>query len=79
VSADARESAEIARLRAAILVMPEPRRSVYVLCARDGLDYSAVAGRLGLAVGEVQRLLAEALVDLITAADDAGEPAPSLQ
>lgn len=71
--------AEIARLRAAIVAMPEPRRSVYVLCARDGLDYNAVAGRLGLAVGVVERLLAKALVDLIAAADDAGEPAPSLQ
>jgi len=71
--------AEAARLRAAVAAMPEPRRSVYLLCARDGLDYIAVAGRLGLAVPEVERLLAEALVDLMTAADDTGEPAPSLQ
>lgn len=79
MSRDVRQSAEIARLRAAIVAMPEPRRAVYVLCARDGLDYNAIAGRLGLAVPEVERLLAEALVDLITAADGDAESAPPLQ
>ncbi|GAA0308824.1 hypothetical protein GCM10009087_18570 [Sphingomonas oligophenolica] len=70
---------EIARLRAAIVAMPEPRRSVYLLCARERLDYNAVAGRLGLTVREVERHLAEALVDLMAAADEDGEPTPSLQ
>jgi len=79
MSRDTRQSAEIARLRAAVAAMPEPRRSVYLLCARDGLDYDAVAGLLGMTVREVERHLAEALVDLMTAADDEGEPAPSLQ
>ena len=79
MSRDAHQSAQIARLRAAVVAMPEPRRSVYLLCARDGLDYDAVAGLLGMTVREVERHLAEALVDLMTAADDDGEPAPSLQ
>lgn len=71
-------SVEIARLRAAVDAMPEPRRSVYLLCARDGLDFVEIAARLRLPVGEVQRHLAEGLVDLVTAADDDGEPPPSL-
>ncbi len=71
--------AEIARLRVAIAAMPEPRRSVYLFTARDGLDYREIAARLGLDVGEVQRELARALVDLIYAVEDDGETPPTLQ
>jgi DNA-directed RNA polymerase specialized sigma24 family protein len=68
---------EVARLQAVVDEMPEPRRSVYLLCARDGLDYGRIGKRLGLPVGRVERYLAEALVDLMTALDGEGD-APSL-
>lgn len=55
---------QIARLRAAIAIMAEPRRSVYLYCARDQLEYPQVATRLGLTVHEVEHHLAEALAEL---------------
>ena len=69
--------AEIARLRVAVEAMPEPRRSVYLLCARDGLDYGQVAVHLGLDLGQVERCLAEALVDLTIALDDDADASAS--
>ena len=62
-------SAELADLRAALAAMPELRRSVYLLCARDGADFAAIAACLGLTIPEVERSLAEALVDLMRALD----------
>jgi DNA-directed RNA polymerase specialized sigma24 family protein len=69
--------AEIARLRVAVAAMPEPRRSAYLFSARDGLDYLEIATRLGLEVPQVQRCLADALVELTAARDDDGD-APRL-
>lgn len=64
---------QAARLRAAISALPEPRRSIYLLCARDQLAYSEIATRLELTVPEVRRFLAEALAQLFEAIDgDAG-------
>jgi DNA-directed RNA polymerase specialized sigma24 family protein len=71
--------AEIARLRVAVAAMPEPRRSVYLLCARDRLDHSQVAARLGISVRQVERYLAEAVMDLMRAFDDDSQPIPTLQ
>ena len=71
--------AEIARLRVAIAAMPEPRRTVYLFSARDGLDFREIAARLGLDVPQVERYLAEALVDLMSAVDGEGDPPPTLQ
>ena len=71
--------AEIARLRVAIAAMPEPWRSVYLFSARDGLDFREIAARLGLDVPQVERYLAEALVDLMSAVDGEGDPPPTLQ
>lgn len=56
---------QAARLRAAIASLSEPRRSVYLLCARDQIAYSEIADRLGLTVPEVRRLLADALAELL--------------
>jgi DNA-directed RNA polymerase specialized sigma24 family protein len=67
---------QTARLRAAIAALPEPRRSVYLLCARDQLAYVEIAGRLALTVPEVRRQLSEALADLLAAIED---DCPSLQ
>ena len=71
--------AEIACLRVAIAAMPEPRRTVYLFSARDGLDFREIAARLGLDVPQVERYLAEALVDLTSAVDGEGDPPPTLQ
>lgn len=71
--------AEIARLRVAVAAMPEPRRSVYLLTARDRLDHGEVGARLGLNVRQVERHLAKAIVDLVRAVDDDGQPVPPLQ
>ncbi len=72
-------SAEIARLRVAVAAMPEPRRTVYLLCARDHLDHGQVAARLGISVRQVERYLAEAIVDLVRAVDDDNQSIPTLQ
>lgn len=50
------------RARAALDALPMDQRAVYLLSALDGLDQNAVAFRLGLTVGEVQTILAAALV-----------------
>jgi len=65
--------AEIGRLHLALAAMPEPRRSVYLLSARDGLGYGEIATRLRIDVGQVERYLAEALADLIAAIDGDGD------
>ena len=71
--------AEIARLRVAVAAMPEPRRTVYLLCARDRLDFGHVAARLGFSSRHVEQYLAEAIIDLVRAIDDDSQPVPTLQ
>ena len=69
--------AEIALLRRALAAMPELRRSVYRLSARDGLSYSEIAVRLGVDIAQVKQNLAEALVELVAALDsDSDVPPP---
>ncbi|WCM26344.1 hypothetical protein NDN01_20405 [Sphingomonas sp. QA11] len=51
-------------MRAAVAALPELERSAFRLCAVDGMDYPAIAERLGIGVDEVERLLASALVRL---------------
>lgn len=54
----------IARIREAVAGLPEPARTIFRLHAVERLDYAAIAERLDLDVGEVERRLAEALVAL---------------
>lgn len=69
--------AEIERLHLALAAMPEPRRSVYRLSARDGLQYGEIAARLGIDIAQVKRNLAEALAELVAALDGDGDIPPS--
>lgn len=61
--------AEIERLNLALAAMPEPRRSVYRLSARDGLSYGEIAARLGIDVAQVKQNLSDALVELAATLD----------
>lgn len=47
---------------AALRELEPLERAVFQLCAVDGLDYPAIAERLGIGVAEVERLLASALL-----------------
>ncbi|MFS2108068.1 RNA polymerase sigma factor [Sphingomonas sp. Sphisp140] len=49
-------------MRAAVAALPELERSVFRLCAVDGLDYPAIAERLGIDIEQVERLLVAALI-----------------
>jgi hypothetical protein len=69
---------DLARLRDAVAGLTQLRRDVYLLTARDGLDYVEVSARLGISVAEVERTLAEALVDIVRALDrEDPEPFPA--
>jgi RNA polymerase sigma factor (sigma-70 family) len=48
----------------ALAMLGEQERQVYLLSAVDGLDQMAIATRLGIGVGEVEALLAEAIARL---------------
>lgn len=52
----------VARIGAAVAALPEPEQAVFLLHAVDEHDYATVAARLGIDLGEVERLLASALV-----------------
>ena len=49
-------------MRRAVAALPQRERSVFWLCAVDGLDYPAIAERLGISLAEVERLIAAALL-----------------
>ncbi|UIJ47458.1 hypothetical protein LZK98_17455 [Sphingomonas cannabina] len=51
-----------AALRAALDRLPLWPREVYCLSAVEGLGHAAIAARLGIDMGEVERRLAEAIV-----------------
>jgi DNA-directed RNA polymerase specialized sigma24 family protein len=56
---------------AALRELEPLERAVFQLCAVDGLDYPAIAQRLGIGVAEVERLLASALLAIDRRLDDA--------
>ncbi|WP_227698810.1 RNA polymerase sigma factor [Sphingomonas hengshuiensis] len=58
-------------MRRAVAALPERERSVFWLSAVDGLDYPAIAERLGISLAEVERLLAAALLVIDRHLDDA--------
>jgi len=53
---------ESERMREAAAALPRTLRAVFRLHAVEGLDYAAIAERLGIDVAEVERSLAEAIV-----------------
>ncbi|PTS90580.1 hypothetical protein DBR17_01270 [Sphingomonas sp. HMWF008] len=58
-------------MRRAVAALPERERAVFWLCAVEGLDYRAIAERLGISLAEVERLLAAALLVIDRHLDDA--------
>ncbi|WP_068091737.1 sigma factor-like helix-turn-helix DNA-binding protein [Novosphingobium rosa] len=58
------------RLIAALDQLPMVLRLVYLLSARDDMNYADIAFRLGVSQKEVQAHLAEALVQLVGLLDD---------
>lgn len=65
---------ELARMRRAIGALPEPIGAVYRLHLFDGLDYPAIALKVGIDAAEVERRIAEAIIaiDHALRAPDAG-------
>jgi DNA-directed RNA polymerase specialized sigma24 family protein len=63
---------QLARLRVAISALSEPRRSIYLLCARDELEFSEVARKLDLTVPEVRSIFLAALSELLAAIEEDG-------
>lgn len=60
---------ELVRLRRAIASLSEPRRTIYLLCARDQLEFSEIARRLQMTVPEVKQNLANTLAELLAAVE----------
>lgn len=56
------EQAELERMRVAIEGLPEPISTVYRLHLFDGLEYPAIAARLGIDRVEVECRVARAIV-----------------
>lgn len=56
------DPAQLERMRRAIAALPDEIGGAYRLHLFDGLDYPAIASRLGLDAREVERRIAEAIV-----------------
>lgn len=67
---------QLARLRVAISALSEPRRSIYLFCARDELEFSEVARKLDLTVPEVRSIFLAALSELLAAIEEDGGGMP---
>lgn len=63
---------EMRALRAAIIGLPEPLRDVFLLHGMAGLSYPEIAIHLGLETPAVQKMLADALIELLQATRLAG-------
>lgn len=63
---------ELARLRAALDIMPEEARAVFERARFEGQDYNQIAAALNIGVGEVERRLAAAMLHLLRSWDGDG-------
>ena len=61
---------ELRRVRRAIDAMPDPEWQVFKRARYCDLDYFQIAAELDIAVSEVERLLASAMVHLMQFPDD---------
>ena len=61
---------ELVRLERRVRRMDAMTRAVFLTHRLDSLGYAEIAERLGIAVGEVERRMAEAMVVLVEAAAD---------
>ncbi len=59
--------AELVRLERRVRRMDAMTRAVFLMHRLDSLGYAEIAERLGIAVGEVERRMAQAMVVLIKA------------
>ncbi|WP_439570912.1 sigma factor-like helix-turn-helix DNA-binding protein [Sphingomonas sp.] len=59
--------AELVRLERRVRRMDAMTRAVFLMHRLDSLGYVEIAQRLGIAVGEVERRMAEAMVALVEA------------
>lgn len=62
--------AELVRLERRVQRMDATTRAVFLMHRLDSLGYAEIAQRLGIAVTEVERRMAEAMVVLVEAAAD---------
>jgi RNA polymerase sigma-70 factor (ECF subfamily) len=62
------------RIEQALLAMPARTRTIFLLHRLDGLTYAAIAERCGIGVNEVERHIAEAMLQLDRALDDRRPP-----
>lgn len=62
--------AELVRLERRVRHMDATTRAVFLMHRLDSLGYAEIAQRLGIAVAEVERRMAEAMVVLVEAAAD---------
>lgn len=53
--------ADLERIRERLELLPMAQRAVFLLCRIDGLDFEAIAWRLGIDAGTVERRLAYAI------------------
>lgn len=61
---------ELRRVRLAIDAMPDPEWQVFKRARYRDLDYFQIAAELDIAVSEVERLLASAMIHLMRFPDD---------
>jgi DNA-directed RNA polymerase specialized sigma24 family protein len=62
----------LVRLTRALAVLPEGPRTVYLLHARDGVPFDAIAVRLGIERADVMAHLSHALAVLSQVLDESG-------
>lgn len=63
---------QLERMRRAVAALPERTGAVYRFHLFEGLDYPAIAERLGIECGEVERHIAEAIVAIERALREPG-------
>jgi RNA polymerase sigma-70 factor (ECF subfamily) len=62
----------LARIEAALLLLPRMRRQIFLAVCRDDASYAALAGQTGLSTNQVEREVAAALVQIDRALHDPG-------
>ncbi len=60
----AEDKQELARVREAILVMPEPARTAFVLSRFEDMSYREIAGHMGVTIKTVEKYISVALAYL---------------
>jgi RNA polymerase sigma factor (sigma-70 family) len=61
---DLTEAERLEPLAEALRRLPEQRRAIFFAVTQDGVNYADVAERTGLTIGQVEREIARALLEL---------------